>query len=80
MISIFGQVSPHAITFTGGGYVLQAGADPLGDQIVLPATGAVISVGLPSTTGGGAGGEGSVTATINALISGGSCGGAEIFN
>ena len=67
VISIFGQVSPHSITFASGGYVLQAGADPLGDQIVVPAAGTAIN--LPSPSGGGAGGEGT-TDTINAVISG----------
>ena len=54
VVSIFGQVSPHEITFgcTPGGYVLQAGADPAGDQIVLPSNGAVINVSSASTSGG----------------------------
>ncbi len=47
VVSIFGQVSPSSITFLSGDYVLQAGADPAGDQIVLPASGAVIDVARP---------------------------------
>ncbi len=61
VICIFGQVSPSSITFTTGAYVLQAGADPLGDQIVLPLGGAVVNVQGSSTI-----------ATMNAIVSGGS--------
>ena len=70
VVSLFGQVSPHEIAFgrttTTGGYLIQAGADPAGDQIVLPSNGAVINVGAASTSGGTAGGG---SDTINALIS-----------
>ena len=69
VVSLFGQVSPHEIAFgrttTTGGYLIQAGADPAGDQIVLPSNGAVINVGAASTSGGTAGGG---SDTINALI------------
>ena len=77
VVSLFGQVSPHEIAFgsttTTGGYLIQAGADPAGDQIVLPSNGAVINVSLPSTSGrgaGGGGGAGGGSDTINALITG----------
>ena len=33
VVSIYGQVSPLGITFLTGGYVLQAAADPAGDQV-----------------------------------------------